>query len=89
MSSRGLYHKVKMMDEFEDVEETIERLQREWLLANSGGDDLDSEEPFKPSYSYGCARTAGVAVCRWPPPNRQRQMGGSASRKGTRIVMQI
>ncbi|XP_038046544.1 zinc finger protein 62 homolog [Patiria miniata] len=73
-----------MMDDAEDVQATIDRLEREWLLAN--GEDNHSSgsrsEPYKPSYCYGCARTAGVAVYRKPQPDRKRKREAPASSKG-------
>lgn len=58
------------MEDFEDVEETLERLQREWL---AGDNAFPEEDQFTPSYCYGCARTSGVAVCRKPLPKKQKK----------------
>ncbi|XP_038048659.1 gastrula zinc finger protein XlCGF7.1-like [Patiria miniata] len=59
-------------DDGEDVEATLERLQRELHE-----DVAEISCADKPSYSYGCARTSGVAVAMKPLPKKQKRLSRS------------
>ncbi|XP_022087709.1 gastrula zinc finger protein XlCGF7.1-like [Acanthaster planci] len=63
-----------LLDDEEDVEATLARLQREWK-EDQAKTKIDIVN--KPSYSYGCARTSGVAVANKSTPKKQKQQSKS------------